>query len=593
MKLSDFKIGRQLMSGFLLVVLIFVVSAGYQIANMNRLARLQDEGAGRAADSIKIGQIATRAEGVYSIIADAVINRHLDETRRNFSQARKQAEFDSAAVEQLADTDMEKVAARRFATNYQAFLDLFEKQMLPLLEQDGDHTAAIRELDGNIDSLRAETLEDLDQIVKSLAAETVEADETYDSVRSATIRMAVILAILGMTIALAIALYMTNSITRPLAEAVEINRKLAEGDLCVEMQVNRKDEIGQMLFAMREMVTKLRTIVNDVQEGAGGVLAMANDVNTSSAQVSSMSQQLSSSSEELSQGTTEQAAAAEQSSSAMEEMAANIKQNADNAQETERIATESSGKAAESGRSVEATVRAMREISEKISIIEEIARQTDLLALNAAIEAARAGEHGKGFAVVAAAVRKLAERSQNAAGEISTLSSSSIQVAEKAGNLLAALVPDIQKTAQLVQEISAASAEQNSGAEQVNGAIQQLDQVIQQNAQASEELSASAEQLSATAETMSESSARMADESQRLQEIISFFKTGNETRTHALPYARKAAGERKSQPPQPRLPAVANGRLTSPGVRVSGGVNLNLSGKGKGKEGEEGDFERY
>jgi methyl-accepting chemotaxis protein len=197
----------------------------------------------------------------------------------------------------------------------------------------------------------------------------------------------------------------------------------------------------------------------------------------------------------------------------MEEMVANIRQNAENAQQTEKIALKASDDATESGQAVSMTVSAMKEIAGKISIIEEIARQTNLLALNAAIEAARAGEHGKGFAVVASEVRKLAERSQSAAGEISNLSGSSVQIAEKAGELLTKLVPDIQKTADLVQEISSASAEQNNGAQQINRAIQQMDQVVQQNASAAEEMASTSEEL--------------ASQSEHLQDIMRFFRVGN------------------------------------------------------------------
>jgi methyl-accepting chemotaxis protein len=204
----------------------------------------------------------------------------------------------------------------------------------------------------------------------------------------------------------------------------------------------------------------------------------------------------------MSQGTTEQAASAEEASSSVEEMNATIRQNSDNAQMTEKIALKSALDAAESGKAVSEAVDAMKKIADKISIIEEIARQTNLLALNAAIEAARAGEHGMGFAVVASEVRKLAERSQVAAGEISRLSTSSVAVAEKAGVMLMNLVPDIQKTAELVQEISAASREQASGSEQINAAIQQLNQVIEQNAGAAEEMSSMAEELSSQAEQL-------------------------------------------------------------------------------------------
>jgi methyl-accepting chemotaxis protein len=215
----------------------------------------------------------------------------------------------------------------------------------------------------------------------------------------------------------------------------------------------------------------------------------------------------------MSQGATEQASSAEEVSSSMEEMSSNIRQNADNALQTEKIAKKASSDAEEGGRAVEETVTAMKEIAVKTGIIEEIARQTNLLALNAAIEAARAGEHGKGFAVVASEVRKLAERSQKAAAEIKELSGTSVIIAEKAGEMLGRIVPDIQKTAELVAEISAASSEQNSGAEQINKAILQLDEVIQQNASSSEEMSSMAEELSSQAEQLSES--------------IAFFKVGS------------------------------------------------------------------
>ncbi|MRR38409.1 methyl-accepting chemotaxis protein, partial [bacterium] len=255
-----------------------------------------------------------------------------------------------------------------------------------------------------------------------------------------------------------------NSLIDSMNAVTKLAQEIAGGNLMVEARErSAKDELMQALAAM---VAKLREVVADIVAAADNV--------------ASGSQQLSSTSEEMSQGATEQAAAAEEASSSMEEMASNIRQNADNASQTERIAMKSAADAIEGGKAVGNTVHAMKDIAGKISIIEEIARQTNLLALNAAIEAARAGEHGKGFAVVASEVRKLAERSQRAAGEISELSSSSVEVAVRAGELLATIVPDIQRTAELVQEISAACREQDTGAEQINKAIQQLDTVIQQ-----------------------------------------------------------------------------------------------------------------
>ncbi|MBI5559081.1 MAG: PAS domain-containing protein, partial [Deltaproteobacteria bacterium] len=240
---------------------------------------------------------------------------------------------------------------------------------------------------------------------------------------------------------------------------------VAQGNLMVELK--KRSDNDELMESLSAMVAKLKEVVMEVQAAADNVAAG--------------SQELSATAQEMSQGATEQAASAEEISASMEEMAANIRQNTDNAMQTEKIAVKSSSDAKEGGKAVSETVNAMKQIATKISIIEEIARQTNLLALNAAIEAARAGEHGKGFAVVASEVRKLAERSQSAAGEISKLSTSSVAIAETAGNMLNKMLPDIQKTAELVQEISASSKEQDSGAEQINKAIQQLDQVIQQN----------------------------------------------------------------------------------------------------------------
>ena len=300
-------------------------------------------------------------------------------------------------------------------------------------------------------------------------------------------------------------------------------REVAHGNLMVELKERSSND--ELMKALIAMVKQLTAVISEVKSAADNVAAG--------------SQEMSSGAENLSQGASEQAAAAEEASSSIEQMTANIRQNADNAQQTEKIAVKSAADAKAGGKAVADTLAAMREIAGKITIVEEIARQTNMLALNAAIEAARAGEHGKGFAVVASEVRKLAERSQQAAKEISELSASSVDVAERAGEMLARMLPDIQKTAELVQEINAASKEQDSGAGQINKAIQQLDQVIQQNASAAEEMASTAEELSSQAE--------------QLQGAVAFFKVGDtmgsSTRitarpTRALPKApaRKGLG---------------------------------------------------
>ncbi|WP_054652554.1 methyl-accepting chemotaxis protein [Salidesulfovibrio brasiliensis] len=292
-----------------------------------------------------------------------------------------------------------------------------------------------------------------------------------------TIGVAVLLLLAGM----AVAYFFVGTLTRALNVCVGYAEKIAHGDLNVRAETGRKDELGRLQAAMARMVAKLREVVSAVQD--------------SSADVADRSEELSDSSNTLSEGATQQAASVEEVSASMEEMSSNIQHNAENASQTEKVAVRAAEDIAEGAEAVGEAVGAMESIAERITIIEEIARQTNLLALNAAIEAARAGEHGKGFAVVAAEVRKLAERSGNAAGEIVELSTTSTATAKRAREMLDRTVPEIRKTAELVQEISTASGEQSSGAEQVNKAVQELDKVIQHTASSSEQIAATSQTL--------------------------------------------------------------------------------------------------
>ncbi len=332
-------------------------------------------------------------------------------------------------------------------------------------------------------------VEDAAQTLLEAKASAAKEAVTVAEAHASGARNVIVIAILvGVALAFFLGVVLARSITRPMALMADAAKGLADGQMDQAIDHRSGDEIGALADAFRTLISNLTSIVTDIQ--------------TATDQVAQGSATVSSASEQLSSGATEQAANIEEVSSSMEEMNSSVNQNADNAQQTTAIAEKTAGDAQEGGRAVGETVTAMKEIAQKISIIEEIARQTNLLALNAAIEAARAGEHGRGFAVVAAEVRKLAERSGTAAQEIGTLSTHSVEIAEKAGELLEAIVPGIQKTAELVQEINASSSEQSRGVEQITQAIQQLDDVIQQNASGAEELASTSEELSGQAEQL-------------------------------------------------------------------------------------------
>jgi methyl-accepting chemotaxis protein len=345
--------------------------------------------------------------------------------------------------------------------------------------------------------------------------------DSASNTQSIVALISIIAIILGIILAIIIAL----GIIRPINKGVKFATQISKGDLTAEIDVDQTDEIGQLAKALQNMVEKLRNIVENIVTGADNI--------------ASASMQMSSSSQQMSQGASEQASSAEEVSSSMEEMASNIQQNTDNANETEKISMKASKDVTEGNEAVGKTVVSMRNIADKIGIISEIARQTNILALNAAVEAARAGEHGKGFAVVAEEVRKLAARSQEAALEIEETSKSSVEIAEKSGKMLEEIVPDIQKTAKLVQEISAANNEMTSGAGQVNNALQQLNQVTQQNAAASEELATSSEELSSQAD--------------ELKNLVAFFNTGTQNKRKKTTSSKGANSSQKTTKPKQKV----------------------------------------
>ncbi len=512
MKLGDVKIGTKLIGGYVVIVVLLAVVGIVSLIQLRIVSQSADVILNRevpVSDAVMEAKTEIiRARDILGEYLLAVDLGRLSAIRQEYDQAMQR--FDAYADAVLMGGSIDGIAIPA-TTNKdvvkeleaaQAVHDQFARYAASAMDQ---HRQALRQAAVKLsateqqsragmagaDGASLKIVQAMENAEKQSGSEMQAAMGSADAAQGFARTTVISLTLLGVLLAAGIGLFLTAHINRPLAEAVAVSNRLAEGDLTRRFTVTRKDEAGQLLAAMQHTVERLTQVVTDVKGASDNV--------------ASGSQQLSAGSEQMSQGTTEQAASTEEASSSVEEMNATIRQNADNAIQTERIARKSATDAEESGKAVAETVEAMKDIATRISIIEEIARQTNLLALNAAIEAARAGEHGKGFAVVASEVRKLAERSQNAAAEISKLSGSSVAIAEKAGAMLIKLVPDIQKTAELVQEISAASKEQTSGADQINAAIQQLNQVVQQNAGAAEEMASTAQELASQADQLKDS----------------------------------------------------------------------------------------
>jgi methyl-accepting chemotaxis protein len=502
---KDQKIGIKLIGAFLLVSMITGLVGFIGVSNMSELNDAADDLYQKELLGLsRIKEANVNLMGVARSLRNSVLATTEDERQRYITLTSTNADavqtsFDKAKSQ--FTTDEGKQLLNSFSREwgeYKVALIKVKKIINSEALVNNDRQSIIfiqtdlRVIANTVDDL----LTELSEVKEVNAADASEfTSNLYDNSRILMISFSVG----GVIIGIILGFFISRAITTPLVQAVAVANRLSEGDLTVDIEINSKDETGQLLSAMKSMASRLTTTITDVRSATENL--------------TSASEQVSATAQSISQSTSEQAASVEETSASVEQMSASINQNTENAKVTNTMSTKAAKEAGEGGSSVKATVVAMNSIAGKISIIDDIAYQTNLLALNAAIEAARAGEHGKGFAVVAAEVRKLAERSQVAAQEIGELAQNSVGTAEQAGKLLDDIVPSISKTSDLVQEISAASEEQSSGATQINNAMEQLNKITQQSASTSEELAATAEEMSGQAE--------------QLQETMNFFTLPN------------------------------------------------------------------
>jgi methyl-accepting chemotaxis protein len=599
-----FTVKAKLASAFGVVIALSMIAGAVGYIKLSEMIATADQLVSR---SNRIERAAELKEGVLFLLRDeknailAATDAGYDEAAADLVKTREAVNKSKDEIYAAASEGGKKLIDRFSA----AFgrMNAFQDETVRLARTDKAKALDRSMHEGR--KLVEDALEGADGYIKSAKKNMADQAEQskQDGVRAEMLLISLVIA--SLLIAVAAATWIAVNISRGLARAVGLANAVAVGDLSQKIAVSSNDELGDLVTSLNAMTANLNATADLANEIAQGNLTVeakplsdkdtlglaleqmveklrqiVSEALTAAQNVSAGSQELSASAEQLSQGATEQASSAEEASSSMEEMAANVKQNADNANQTEKIAAQSAKDAEASGAAVGRAVSAMQTIAEKITIVQEIARQTDLLALNAAVEAARAGEHGKGFAVVASEVRKLAERSQAAAAEIGTLSTDTVKVAQEAGAMLSKLVPDIKKTAELVEEITAACREQDVGSSQINQAIQQLDKVGQQNASASEQVSSTSEELASQAE--------------QLQSTIAYFRIEHDAKSQAAApidravnqlrakAASMAATERPARKPQAKPARAAK-------VAGGGGFAFDMN---EGDDDRDADFQR-
>jgi methyl-accepting chemotaxis protein len=551
MKFRNFRLGGKLTIGFgffILILLVAGISQFVSLKGMQKKSRTVIMSYDLTKSFLESKNYVIQDHQILMKIVGSVSNDQLTNYMKSHAEIRSDLENTLAGAKEAASLsdkggnpgeEMAEIqkslneTRRMYEGDYLVKYEELEKIKSEILTSTNNQKLA--ELSSQLQRLNGEIEQPFDSMIRILKElETINRKVLQNSLQesknqtSRSLVLSIVMFLIGISFVVIIGILIIRAITKPLEKSVEFARSIASGDLTVKLEINQKDELGELASALNSMIERLHEIVLNIRTGTDRIAAA--------------SSKISHNSQQLSEGVNQQSSSTEEVSSSMEEMAGNIQQNTGNAQQTERISKKAADSMTEMGKIGKESLDSIKTITQKITIINDIAFQTNLLALNAAVEAARAGEHGRGFAVVAAEVRKLAERSKQAADEIDNLSRNSLKITEDSKRLLDALVPEIQKTSQLVQEIASASIEQSAGTDQINGAIQQLNTVTRQNAASSGEMAISAEELSLQADN--------------LRTAVAFFKLDDKRtisiKSHPLKKSQTERKQNKTEVPRIR-----------------------------------------